>query len=70
MTRTRKRRRFIDTYNFPDGRPGSAGTATDWEKSAHLHERQANKLWRLSERCLQMAEKLRKRRGGAKAPKP
>jgi len=71
MAKTPRRRRFIDTYKFPDGRPASAGTAADWEKSAHLYDRQANRLWRLSERCLQMAERLRKKRArrGAKAPK-
>ncbi|MBN9545689.1 MAG: hypothetical protein J0I19_09455 [Alphaproteobacteria bacterium] len=59
-TRKGKRRSFIDTYQFPDGTPARAATAEDWARSAKAHERQANKLWRLSERCLRMAEKTRK----------
>lgn len=57
-----KRRRFVDVYKFADGTPTATATARDWERSAKLHEKQANDLMQLSERCLRMAETVRKAR--------
>ena len=63
-----KRHSFADTYKFPDGKPASKASAADWERSARLHDREANRLWRLSERCLHMAESLRRTRRKHAAP--